>query len=465
VNGKKVPPGVTRYETHVAGQPVYGGVNDPRLGSLQDKSCPGYFGHLELAKPVYHWGFFNTTLKVLRCVCYHCSRLRMMGDEFKFQKCIQIKSRKRRLEALHELLRNKRKCDHCGGVQPKYTKVDLHISAEFPEDAALPGGAAAGGDTKQFLSGETCCKIFMQIKDDDQRLLGLDVTYARADWLLVQVLPVPPLHVRPSVVVGGGAQSSEDDLTHQLVNIVKANLSLKQAIAGGEPAIVIEQFELALQHNVAAFMDNEIRGMPQVTQRSGRPLKAIAQRLKAKEGRLRGNLMGKRVDFSARTVITADPNLGIHQVGVPRSVAMNLSVPVRVTAFNHAHLSALVANGPTTHPGAKHIIRSDGTRIDLRYVRNKSELLLANGWIVERHLADDDIVLFNRQPSLHKMSIMGHMVKVLDWSTFRLNLSCTAPCTYILILLGNCWTCVCLSTSLTIRLCLRCVNRQCRLRR
>jgi DNA-directed RNA polymerase II subunit RPB1 len=260
--------------------------------------------------------------------------------------------------------------------------------------------------------------------------LGLDVTYARADWLLVQVLPVPPLHVRPSVAVGGGAQSSEDDLTHQLVNIVKANLSLKQAITGGEPAVVVEQFELALQHNVAAFMDNEIRGMPQITQRSGRPLKAISQRLKAKEGRLRGNLMGKRVDFSARTVITADPNLGIHQVGVPRSVAMNLTVPIRVTAFNHAYLSQLVSNGPTQHPGAKHIIRSDGTRIDLRYVRNKSELLLASGWIVERHLADDDIVLFNRQPSLHKMSIMGHKVKVLDWSTFRLNLSCTAPCTY-----------------------------------
>ena len=88
--------------------------------------------------------------------------------------------------------------------------------------------------------------------------------------------------------------------------------------------------------------------------------------MKGKEGRIRGNLMGKRVDFSARTVITADPNLGIHQVGVPRSVAMNLTVPDRVTPFNLAELSALVANGPTTHPGAKHIIRSDGTRVDLR---------------------------------------------------------------------------------------------------
>jgi len=428
VNGRKVPAGVHRYETHLNGQPVYGGANDPRLGNIQDKSDPGYFGHIELAKPVYHQGFINITLKVLRCVCFHCSRLKMMEDEFKFRKAIAITSRKRRLEALHELLRAKKKCDHCQQSQPKYTKIDLHVEADFPEDAeggGIPGGG--GGDSKQFLSGETVVKIFQQIRNEDMRTLGLDTTHARADWMLVQVLPVPPLHVRPSVSLGGGAQTSEDDLTHQLVNIVKANLSLKQAVTNGEPAIVVEQFELALQHNVAAFMDNEIRGMPQITQRSGRPLKAIAQRLKGKEGRLRGNLMGKRVDFSGRTVITADPNLGIEQVGVPRSVAMNLTVPVRVTAFNMSELSALVANGPTQHPGAKHIIRSDGTRIDLRYVKNKSELLLSHGWIVERHLQDGDVVLFNRQPSLHKMSIMGHFAKVLDWSTFRLNLSCTAP--------------------------------------
>jgi DNA-directed RNA polymerase II subunit RPB1 len=170
-----------------------------------------------------------------------------------------------------------------------------------------------------------------------------------------------------------------------------------------------------------------MRGMPQITQRSGRPLKTIQSRLKGKEGRIRGNLMGKRVDFSARTVITADPNLGIDQVGVPRSVAINLTVPDRVTPFNIQQLHELVQIGPLEHPGAKHIIRSDGTRIDLRFVENRSNLVLEYGWIVERHLRDDDVVLFNRQPSLHKMSIMGHRAKVLDWSTFRLNLSCTSP--------------------------------------
>ncbi|GMI36943.1 hypothetical protein TrCOL_g7025 [Triparma columacea] len=137
--------------------------------------------------------------------------------------------------------------------------------------------------------------------------------------------------------------------------------------------------------------------------------------------------MGKRVNFSARTVITADPNLGIDQVRVPRSVALNLTVPEKVTPFNEALMQQLAENGPTIHPGAKHIIRDDGTRIDLRYVKHKNDVILKPGWVVERHLRDDDVVLFNRQPSLHKMSIMGHRAKVLDWSTFRLNLSCTSP--------------------------------------
>jgi len=350
----------------------------------------------------------------------------MSEEEFKFRKVRKILNRKRRFETYHFLLktREKKQCDHCNGYQPKYTKVGLHVEAEYSDKMdSIPHS----GDRKQFLPAAKAVEIFKRVRDEDIKTLGLDVTWARPEWLLVQVLPVPPLHVRPSVNMGGGAGTSEDDLTHQIVNVIKSNIALKNAITNGEPQIIVEQFEQSLQYNVAAFMDNELRGVPQVTQRSGRPLKTIVQRLKGKEGRIRGNLMGKRVDFSARTVITADPNLGIQQVGVPRSIAMNLTVPERVTPFNISELSALVSNGPTIHPGAKHIIRSDGTRVDLRFVKNKSDLMLSNGWIVERHLRDGDVVLFNRQPSLHKMSIMGHRAKVLDWSTFRLNLSCTSP--------------------------------------
>jgi DNA-directed RNA polymerase II subunit RPB1 len=156
-------------------------------------------------------------------------------------------------------------------------------------------------------------------------------------------------------------------------------------------------------------------------------LKTLRQRLRGKEGRIRGNLMGKRVDYTGRTVITADPNLQIDQVGVPRSIALNLTVPERVTSLNRAELQKLVENGPDVHPGARYIQREDGSRVDLRFAPSTGAITLNPGWTVDRHLRDNDIILFNRQPSLHKMSIMGHRVKVLDWSTFRLNLSVTTP--------------------------------------
>jgi len=178
---------------------------------------------------------------------------------------------------------------------------------------------------------------------------------------------------------------------------------------------------------VTALFDNERSDMPRVTQRNGRPLKSLNQRLKGKEGRVRGNLMGKRVDFSARTVISADPNLNIDQVGVPRTIAQRLTVPVSVTPFNIHELQELVARGPDEWPGAAYIVRHDHKRVDLRFVGSKNDLALQIGWTVERHLRDDDVVLFNRQPSLHRMSIMGHRAKILDWSTFRLNLSVTKP--------------------------------------
>jgi DNA-directed RNA polymerase II subunit RPB1 len=175
------------------------------------------------------------------------------------------------------------------------------------------------------------------------------------------------------------------------------------------------------------MVDNQIAGQPQDTYRNGKPLKTIRQRLVGKEGRVRGNLMGKRVDYSGRTVITADPILSMQQVGVPRSIASNLTVREYVTSFNRDRLHELVARGPNLHPGANYIERDNGQRVDLKHCQDKNELMLELGWIVERHLQDGDVVLFNRQPSLHKMSIMAHFAKVLDFSTFRLNLSCTPP--------------------------------------
>ena len=169
--------------------------------------------------------------------------------------------------------------------------------------------------------------------DEECYLLGMDPKYARPDWMIMTVLPVPPLPVRPAVVMHGSARN-QDDLTHKLADIIKANNELiRNEQAGAAAHIIVENLKM-LQFHVATLTDNDMPGMPRALQKSGRPLKAIKARLKGKEGRIRGNLMGKRVDFSARTVITADPNLRIDQVGVPRSIAQNLTYPEIVTPFN-----------------------------------------------------------------------------------------------------------------------------------
>ncbi|KAG1252182.1 hypothetical protein G6F68_011904 [Rhizopus microsporus] len=244
--------------------------------------------------------------------------------------------------------------------------------------------------------------------------------------MMITVLPVPPPQVRPSIQMDGTSKG-EDDLTHKLSDILKANANVKRCESEGAPVHVVNEFEQLLQFHIATYMDNDIAGQPQALQKSGRPLKSIRARLKGKEGRLRGNLMGKRVDFSARTVITGDPNLALDQVGVPRSIARNLTYPEIVTPYNIDKLQQLVRNGPLEHPGAKYVIRDNGERIDLRYRKRAGEIPLQYGYRVERHINDDDVVIFNRQPSLHKMSMMGHRVKVMPYSTFRLNLSVTSP--------------------------------------
>ena len=187
--------------------------------------------------------------------------------------------------------------------------------------------------------------------------------------------------------------------------------------------------DLRPHYHVTTYFDNEVSGIPQAHHRSGRPLKTLSQRLKGKEGRFRGSLSGKRVDFSSRTVISPDPSLDISEVGIPFEVAKKLTIPEKVSQWNIESLKALVTKGPFEHPGANYVIRPDGVKIRLDFASDKKALAdsIAPGFIVERHLMDGDIVLFNRQPSLHRMSVMAHQVKVLPFRTFRLHPSVCPP--------------------------------------
>ncbi len=224
--------------------------------------------------------------------------------------------------------------------------------------------------------------------------------------MILTVLPVPPVTVRPSITLESG-QRSEDDLTHKLVDIIRINQRFQENREAGAPQLIIEDLWELLQYHVTTFFDNSVSGIPPARHRSGRPLKTLSQRLKGKEGRFRGSLSGKRVNFSARTVISPDPNLSINEVGVPMPIARTLTIPAVVTPRNIEQLKVYVRNGEDVHPGANYVFRSDGRRIKVTNM-NKDDLAekLEFGWTVERQLKDGDTVLFNRQPSLHKMSIM-----------------------------------------------------------
>jgi DNA-directed RNA polymerase beta' subunit len=408
--GREISKGINHDMCYdpATGQPNLGAINDPRMGNTNDQEHPGYCGHIEFVRPVYHIGFFKIVIDILRSVSYFTSELLVNRADY-----IDKKGR-RNLKEITRLSKNIKKCPITQKKLPTYTKEGNKIGIDH-------------GKGKEIISPVEVYSILEKISDEDAQILGLNTKYTRPEWLLLTTLCVPPPHVRPSVFMSS-SQKCDDDLTTKLNEIVKTNLALTNAIEksnqdqGSTNEHFISQLESLLQYNASTFIDNQHPNQPPSLQRSGKPLKTLRERLAGKDGRVRGNLMGKRVDYSARTVITADPNLSLDQVGIPKTIALNLTVPVVVTDFNKDFLLELVKRGPNVHPGAKFIIKTGGTKLDLKFAKITE---LKNGWIVERHLNDGDEVIFNRQPSLHKMSMMGHKAKILDGSTFRLNLAYT----------------------------------------
>ncbi|KAL8937072.1 MAG: hypothetical protein Q9216_004606 [Gyalolechia sp. 2 TL-2023] len=440
-------------------RPRHMGLADPRLGSIDRgvkcatcdenmSECPGHFGHIELAAPVFHVGFLGKIKKLLETVCHNCGKILIDESNPAFVEALRKRDPKRRFDAIWRLCKPKMVCetsqppegdqsdkaketkrDHggCGNIQPEVRREALKLTGTWK---AQKGDDEHEGQQaeKKPITPQMTLNVFRNISTKDIQKMGLSNDYARPEWMIITVLPVPPPPVRPSISMDGGAgMRGEDDLTYKLGDIIRANGNVKRCDLDGSPQHLTQEFENLLQFHVATYMDNNIAGLPQALQKSGRPVKSIRARLKGKEGRLRGNLMGKRVDFSARTVITGDPNLSLDEVGVPRSIARTLTYPETVTPYNIQKLHQLVKNGPNEHPGAKYVIRDSGERIDLRHHKRAGEINLQYGWRVERHIVDGDFIIFNRQPSLHKESMMGHRVRVMPYSTFRLNLSVTSP--------------------------------------
>jgi DNA-directed RNA polymerase II subunit RPB1 len=423
---------VTTDKTYQNNQPIANGVFDSRFGVIENgkvcptckqtnQFCPGHFGHIRLARPVYLYQFFDMVEKLANVICLNCSKILALEQVVTSLKSTGLS----RFKEVRDLRPTPKKdevlqCPHCE------TAIFKKIAKVIGKAATLEGQSNVEGTDPVVIQPEMILRAFQRMTDQDCRLIGLNPEFARPEWMICTVLAVPPLTVRPSVVMDDN-QRMEDDLTHKLIDILRANDKVREKIDKEESAEVLDKYTAKLQYDVATYVDNDIKGLEPSAQRSGRPLRTLKSRFGAKTGRVRGNLMGKRVDFSARSVITPDANIELDELGVPEEIAINLTFPEIVSPYNRDRLLGYVKNGPDKHPGAKSVyLKADDRTVSLRYV-NPDTIDIREGDVVHRHLIHGDIVLFNRQPSLHKASMMAHRVVVLPYSTFRLNVSATRP--------------------------------------
>ena len=412
------------------GYPVDGGLMDIRLGVIDPglrcktcgsklKECIGHFGYIELARPIIHIKFVNILLTILKCTCKECGRILIPDNKIaktremldKIEKEAGVEERRQKVKEIIASLKTTNKCPHCKAKQKKLT---LEKPTTFIED------------DKRLSPIEVRARL-EKIPDADCEIFGLKVPHVRPEWMVMTVLSIPPVTMRPSITLESG-ERSEDDLTHKMGDIVRINQRLFENINAGAPEIIVEDLWDLLQYHVTTFFDNNIAQLPPARHRSGQPLKTLTERIKSKEGRIRHNLAGKRTNFSARTVISPDPMLELFEVGVPFVIANKLTVPEKVNEWNIQYLKKFVENGPEKYPGANYIIRPDGKKKKITDETKEASLEeLQPGYVVERHLMDGDIAIFNRQPSLHRMSMMCHRASVLPGKTLRLNPAVCTP--------------------------------------
>ncbi|EGG07581.1 uncharacterized protein MELLADRAFT_47986 [Melampsora larici-populina 98AG31] len=444
-------------------KPAKGGVLDTRLGT-SDKSgtcgtcnakmadCVGHYSYIKLILPVFHIGYFRAVIQMLQDICKTCARVMLSEEDRRVylqrfrRPNLENLQRQHYAKQVNTACRKVLTCPYCGATNGIVKKVGaLRIVHEKFRAKKKADELEAFRDTfinaiketrelaphlhkaQEDMNPLRVLNLFRRVTPSDCELLGLDPEVGRPEEYIWQYIHVPPVCIRPSVTQE--AATNEDDVTVKLTEMIFTNTLIKTGLVKGVPTQnIMEQWEF-LQLSVAMYINAELPGVP--SQMGAKPIKGFCQRLKGKTGRFRGNLSGKRVDFSGRTVIGPDPNLSITEVAVPDRMAKVLTYPERVTAHNLDRLRQCIRNGPDVHPGANYLIASGapGTagaatqfKRSLRFGnRNQIANTLRMGDTVERHLHDGDVVLFNRQPSLHKLSIMSHRAKIRPWRTLRFN--------------------------------------------
>ena len=424
------------------GLPVSNSCCDHRLGTTDRRlrcgtcnrglsTCSGHYGIIPLAHPVYHCGFLTYVYKLLKLTCYFCSELLLPPS---VQEQLLLQSRRDRRKCLSLALaahRPSATCPACRSQNPAYTKTGTTLRADFSRVAFADAEEAVYCQQRAFTAADA--RLILQgLRPEHCRALGLDPERVRPELFILTCLLVPPLLIRPCTSVADGSRiRGQDDLTVKLSEIVKVNAATRACLeiesatlldCGLSTAAVQAVADLAFHVNT--FFHNEGRGHQGTSyQRSGLPFKSLTARLRGKEGRIRGTMVGKRVNFSARSVVSPDPCIDADEIGVPFQVARVLTVPEQVTTWNRAVLQRRVRLGANCLGGAASLRKCGGAVLLLAYCdAEQAARELEPGDVVERYLRDGDVVLFNRQPSLHRGSLLGQRVRLMPYRTFRVNL-------------------------------------------
>lgn len=443
-------------------------VYDERMGSMDNtkkcptcgnnnKDCVGHFGHIKLNVNVLHPLFHKLILSILKCICYKCSRILLTKEQLELNGLLKY-SRQARFNKIMTKMDRVDFCSHCESLQPRYvfSNSDRYIYMIFKVE---------GENSRIQMMENEIRKIFEQMTMEDINLLGFDPQHFQPRSLILTVLPVIPPVARPFILADN--MTCDDDLTLQYTEIVKANHHILDTSL---PDVKLQKHVQSLKFRIKSLFDNS--GDRQRLS-NGRPLKGIKKRLTGKEGLIRNNLMGKRVDKSARTVIGPDPTLCVDEIAIPKEIADVLCYPMKINRYNIEHAKKLIEQGD-----ANFLLRDKGnTRINLRYACNRqgtklnfgdvvlkhsthdyitikherdlfileeNDIVYRNGEklenvipntprpieinigdILERKLINGDILLLNRQPTLHKGSMIAQKVVIRPGKTIRMNLAIT----------------------------------------
>ena len=442
----------------------YESVYDSRMGVLNNnelchscnkntKDCPGHFGRIELNVDILHPLYFKHILYILKCICFNCHKLLISEEQLKLNGLDKYNNITMFMKII-DLCEKNDICYHCSSINNK-------IIFNTNENNYYIVNKSKEGTVKTLLSEIDIKSIFSNIKDDDIRMLGLDPKHSHPKSFIINNLPVIPPVARPYVIIEN--MTCDDDLTIQYSEITKLNNLLEDNDCIETKKNKIIQ---SLKFRIKCLFDNS---QEKAKHSNGRPMKGIKKRISGKEGQIRNHLMGKRVDKSARSVIGPDPTLCLDEIAIPEKIANTLTYSMRINNLNIKRAHTLVNNNKI-----KYIIR-DGNRINLQYamfrkgtelmygdivhtknnkiinidsssnyILKENDILIRNnkkvsdvvystkknftlqiGDIIERPLEDGDIVLLNRQPTLHRGSMLAQKIKIRPYKTIRMNLAIT----------------------------------------